>query len=69
MTRTIPSAEERLVRLLQLIALELKQCRTCGVELYIVRHYSGRVVTYEKSGFSHSSSSPHCEVTDENNFR
>jgi hypothetical protein len=55
---TLPSAEERLERLLCLAACEIRDCKACGTRLYFVMHNTGKKAPYTIDGVNHFSNCP-----------
>jgi hypothetical protein len=47
------TTEQRLERLLQLTAYEVRNCKACGVQLYFVRHNTGKAAPYTADGVNH----------------
>jgi hypothetical protein len=53
--------EQRMKRLLELIAEQQRACIACGVPLYMVRHSNGKVAPYTEDGANHSATCPDAE--------
>lgn len=50
---SLPTIEQRLLKLLLLTAEEKRPCRACGVDLYFVRHRTGTKAPYTADGLNH----------------
>lgn len=47
------SAEERLEKILSLIAEAIHPCKACQAKLYFVRHANGKLAPYTADGVNH----------------
>lgn len=61
MADKFPSPEERLARLLMLVAEEVRPCKACGVQLAFVRHNTGKLAPYTMDGLNHFVNCPEAE--------
>lgn len=59
-----PTPEDRMRRLLELTAEEIRPCRECQATLYMVRHRNGKIAPYTVDGLNHFLDCPFA-----NNFR
>jgi hypothetical protein len=50
--------EQRLERILQLVAEAVRPCQACGVKLYFVRHANGKLAPYTADGVNHFATCP-----------
>ena len=57
------TAEERLLALLQAIAIEQRPCKLCGCMLYIVRLRSGDRAYFNGEGINHFTNCPKARPT------
>ena len=62
------SAEERLLWLLQQVALEQRPCRLCGATLYVVRTRSGDRAYLTAEGVNHFENCPKRAVVQDRLF-
>ena len=58
----VPGIEERMERLLRLVAEELRPCKSCGADLAFVRHHkTGKLSPYTMDGVNHFVNCPAAE--------
>ena len=53
-----PNVEDRLRSLLELTAVETRQCKACGTLLFFVQHRNGKIAPYTIEGVNHFSNCP-----------
>lgn len=49
----LPTMEQRIAKLLLLIAQDQRRCEACGAELFFVRHRTGKFAPYTADGLNH----------------
>lgn len=57
----LPPLEERISRLLELIAVKQRSCMACGEPLFFVQHASGKLTPYTRDGLNHFITCPQAE--------
>lgn len=57
----LPSIEERMQRLLELVAEEKRTCKACTALLFFVRHSNGKLAPYTIDGLNHFVNCPQAE--------
>lgn len=59
---TLPPIEERVKKLLELVAHEIRPCSRCGTTIYLVHHSkTSRVAPYTEDAVNHFLNCPHAE--------
>lgn len=58
----LAACEERLLRLLELVAEETRDCKACGAKLWFVRHRNGARAPYTANGENHFITCPKADL-------
>lgn len=57
----LPSIEQRMATILNLVAEEIRPCKSCAIQLAFVRHRNGKVAPYTLDGINHFINCPAAE--------
>lgn len=58
---TMPPLEKRVRDLLIRIAVEIRPCKTCGMQIYLVGHSNGKITPYTAEAINHLVNCPQAE--------